>query len=191
MCSATHDARYHSHPGFGCWLSPTDVNTALSFERLNERSVAVVVDPIQSVKGKIVIDAFRTMPRQAMALNKNPRQTTSHIGFLNKPNARALMRGLNRTYYSINIDYRKDERVEQMLLNLRRTQWHRGFDMKPFKELDSASGETMRRLVGLSKKFSEDILEEVRPVPAQCFNLLAGPPQRPPAPGRCLPTPWQ
>ena len=58
---------YHSHPGFGCWLSGVDVNTAMSFERLNERSVSVVIDPIQSVKGKIVIDAFRTIPKQVAA----------------------------------------------------------------------------------------------------------------------------
>jgi 26S proteasome regulatory subunit N11 len=32
---------------------------AQSFEALNQRAVAVVVDPIQSVKGKVVIDAFR------------------------------------------------------------------------------------------------------------------------------------
>ena len=50
---------YHSHPGFGCWLSMTDSQTQQSFEKLNPRAVAVVVDPIQSVKGKVVIDAFR------------------------------------------------------------------------------------------------------------------------------------
>ncbi len=32
-----------------------------SFEALNQRAVAVVVDPIQSVKGKVVIDAFRCL----------------------------------------------------------------------------------------------------------------------------------
>lgn len=52
---------YHSHPGFGCWLSGVDINTQQSFEALSERAVAVVVDPIQSVKGKVVIDAFRYM----------------------------------------------------------------------------------------------------------------------------------
>ena len=30
-----------------------------ALRRLNQRAVAVVVDPIQSVKGKVVIDAFR------------------------------------------------------------------------------------------------------------------------------------
>mmetsp|Transcript_2793 Transcript_2793/g.3457 ORF Transcript_2793/g.3457 Transcript_2793/m.3457 type:complete len:142 (+) Transcript_2793:3-428(+) len=28
---------YHSHPGFGCWLSGTDVNTQQSFEMLHQR----------------------------------------------------------------------------------------------------------------------------------------------------------
>ena len=47
---------YHSHPGFGCWLSGVDINTQQSFEALNQRAVAVVVDPIQSVKGKVRVD---------------------------------------------------------------------------------------------------------------------------------------
>ena len=45
-----------------------DVVCALvqSFEALNSRAVAVVVDPIQSVKGKVVIDAFRHALDQEM-----------------------------------------------------------------------------------------------------------------------------
>jgi hypothetical protein len=35
-----------------------------SFEALNARAVAVVVDPVQSVKGKVVIDAFRLISPQ-------------------------------------------------------------------------------------------------------------------------------
>lgn len=30
---------YHSHPGFGCWLSGVDMNTQQSFEQLNPRAV--------------------------------------------------------------------------------------------------------------------------------------------------------
>lgn len=56
-----------------------------SFEALNNRAVAVVVDPIQSVKGKVVIDAFRLINPQLMMLGQEPRQTTSNIGHLNKP----------------------------------------------------------------------------------------------------------
>jgi 26S proteasome regulatory subunit N11 len=56
-----------------------------SFEQLNSRAVAVVVDPIQSVKGKVVIDAFRTINPQSLMLGQESRQTTSNVGHLNKP----------------------------------------------------------------------------------------------------------
>lgn len=56
---------YHSHPGFGCWLSGVDINTQQSFEALSERAVAVVVDPIQSVKGKVSdIPSSKPIPSQ-------------------------------------------------------------------------------------------------------------------------------
>ena len=61
---------YHSHPGFGCWLSGVDINTQQSFEALSDRAVAVVVDPIQSVKGKVVIDAFRLINPNMMVLGQ-------------------------------------------------------------------------------------------------------------------------
>lgn len=35
---------YHSHPGFGCWLSGVDMNTQQSFEQLNPRAAAVVIE---------------------------------------------------------------------------------------------------------------------------------------------------
>ncbi|SCZ99543.1 BZ3500_MvSof-1268-A1-R1_Chr3-1g06082 [Microbotryum saponariae] len=76
---------YHSHPGFGCWLSSVDVNTQHSFEQLNPRAVAVVVDPIQSVKGKVVIDAFRSINPQSVMMGLEPRQSTSNVGHLGKP----------------------------------------------------------------------------------------------------------
>ena len=84
---------YHSHPGFGCWLSGVDIQTHKSFEQLSARAVAVVVDPVQSVKGKVVIDAFRLINRQFLMLGMEPRQTTSNISFLNKPSIQALIHG--------------------------------------------------------------------------------------------------
>jgi 26S proteasome regulatory subunit N11 len=76
---------YHSHPGFGCWLSGTDCGTQKSFEQLHKRAVAVVVDPIQSVKGKVVIDAFRLINEQAAMMGQDYRQNTSNLGYLKKP----------------------------------------------------------------------------------------------------------
>lgn len=53
---------YHSHPGFGCWLSGVDINTQQSFEALSSRAVAVVVDPIQSVKGEVCVSTLNWGP---------------------------------------------------------------------------------------------------------------------------------
>ena len=82
---------YHSHPGFGCWLSGVDINTQQSFEALSDRAVAVVVDPIQSVKGKVVIDAFRLINPNTVVLGQEPRQTTSNIGHLQKPSIQVCL----------------------------------------------------------------------------------------------------
>lgn len=60
-------------------------NLLQGFEALNRRAVAVVVDPIQSVKGKVVIDAFRLINPNTVMLGQEPRQTTSNLGHLNKP----------------------------------------------------------------------------------------------------------
>lgn len=78
----------------------------------------MVIDPIQSVKGKVVIDAFRLISPQTMMMQQEPRQTTSNVGHLNKPSIQALIHGLNRHYYSIAINYRKNDLEERMLLNL-------------------------------------------------------------------------
>ena len=34
---------YHSHPGYGCWLSGIDVNTQLTNQKYQDPFVAVVV----------------------------------------------------------------------------------------------------------------------------------------------------
>lgn len=151
---------YHSHPGFGCWLSGVDVNTAQSFEQLNPRAVAVVVDPIQSVKGKVVIDAFRTINPQSLMLGQEPRQTTSNVGHLNKPSIQALIHGLNRHYYSISIDYRKNELEEQMLMNLHKQQWTDGLKLKSFEQHSTSNTEIMQKLVKLTRDYNERVKEE-------------------------------
>lgn len=104
-----------------------------SFESLDPRSVAVVVDPIQSVKGKVVIDAFRLINPHTAVLGQEPRQTTSNIGHINKPSIQALIHGLNRHYYSIVVNYRKTELEQSMLMNLHKRNWTEGLKLRDFK----------------------------------------------------------
>lgn len=122
---------YHSHPGFGCWLSSTDVSTQALFEQICKRAVAVVIDPIQSVKGKVVIDAFRNISHNT--LGGDPRITTSNIGFLKQPSFISLVHGLNKNYYSFNITFKKNDLERRMLLNMHRQTWAE--TLKPGKKV--------------------------------------------------------
>ncbi|KAJ8563372.1 hypothetical protein K7X08_031824 [Anisodus acutangulus] len=54
---------YHSHPGYGCWLSGIDVTTQMLNQQYQEPFLAVVIDPTRIVSaGKVDIGAFRTYP---------------------------------------------------------------------------------------------------------------------------------
>ena len=137
-----------------------DINTQQSFEQLTPRAVAVVVDPIQSVKGKVVIDAFRLINPQTLMLGHEPRQTTSNLGHLNKPSIQALIHGLNRHYYSIAINYRKTGLEENMLMNLHKHVWTEALQMNDFKEESNQNQEKLKRLVGLAEGYEKRVKEE-------------------------------
>ena len=54
---------YHSHPGYGCWLSRIDVETECLYQRYQDPFVAIVVDPVRTAAaGRVEIGAFRTFP---------------------------------------------------------------------------------------------------------------------------------
>jgi 26S proteasome regulatory subunit N11 len=151
---------YHSHPGFGCWLSSVDINTQQSFEQLTQRAVAVVVDPIQSVKGKVVIDAFRLINPQTVIMGHEPRQTTSNLGHLNKPSIQALIHGLNRHYYSIAINYRKTGLEENMLMNLHKHVWTEALEMSDFRAEGEKNQDRLKKLVSLAEGYEKRVREE-------------------------------
>lgn len=165
---------YHSHPGFGCWLSSVDINTQQSFEQLNPRAVAVVVDPIQSVKGKVVIDAFRLINPQALMLGQEPRQSTSNLGHLNKPSIQALIHGLNRHYYSIGINYRKTALEENMLMNLHKHVWTESLQMEDFRAQGQRTKERLDRLVSLSDGYEKRVKEETELTKEQLKTRYVG-----------------
>ena len=44
---------YHSHPGYGCWLSGIDVSTQMLNQNFQEPFVAIVVDPVRTISGNL------------------------------------------------------------------------------------------------------------------------------------------
>ncbi|KAG9924142.1 Mov34-domain-containing protein, partial [Aureobasidium melanogenum] len=145
------------------------------------RAVAVVIDPIQSVKGKVVIDAFRLINPQTLMLGQEPRQTTSNVGHLNKPSIQALIHGLNRHYYSIAVGYLKGRGggsgngassavagasngqmggEEAMLMNLHKSVWTEALEMPDFKAEGDRTLEKLNKLVSLAEGYEKRVKEE-------------------------------
>lgn len=162
---------YHSHPGFGCWLSSVDINTQSSFEQLTSRAVAVVVDPIQSVKGKVVIDAFRSIPHIAPG---ETRQTTSNVGHLNKPTIQALMHGLNRLYYSMAINYRKTTREQSMLMNLHKSVWTAPLEVENFAKTACDTDNVLKQMATLADGYDKRVKEEMELTKEQLATRYVG-----------------
>ena len=88
------------------------------------------------------------------------RQSTSNEGFLKKPSIQALVHGLNRGYYSINISYRKNELEQKMLLNLHKKTWTDGLAVEKFDEHAKKNAETVKSLLQLPKEYSKGLGEE-------------------------------
>ena len=161
---------YHSHPGFGCWLSSTDINTQKTFEQQVPRTVAVVVDPIQSVRGKVVIDAFRTYGDQGLDIGlalggkggNEMRQITSNLGEIKKNKGFSIKQLAKSTYYSILIGYRKNDLETKMLLNLRKSSWDAGFKLNlDSKKMDEENIKKIEEMNKMSEKYVEWIEGEI------------------------------
>ena len=153
---------YHSHPGFGCWLSQTDINTQKTFEQQVPRTVAVVVDPIQSVRGKVVIDAFRTYGNSGLNLgDSDQRQTTSNLGEIKRTKGFSLKDLARITYYSILIGYRKNDLETKMLLNLKKSFWDSGFKLRDSKKADEENLKKIDDINKLSEKYVSWIEGEI------------------------------
>lgn len=121
----------------------------------------MVIDPVQSVKGKVVIDAFRLIPaQQQMMLNSEPRQTTSNVGYLKKTTTQARIHGLDRYYYSMVVDWRKNDLEEQMLMNLHKKDWTSGLFLTPFGQHQSETESLLDDIKRLSTSYITRLQEE-------------------------------
>jgi len=145
-------------------------------EQLGERQVGVVIDPIQSVKGKVVIDCFRNIKKEVIMSGGKiePRQTTSNIGHIEKDSIVARRRGLNKHYYSIVINYRKNEFEQKMLANLDKPGWSQNFKMIDFKKQHEENLEQLKSLEKLTKDYKKWIQEETKQTPQEFIVSSVG-----------------
>jgi len=107
---------YHSHPGYGCWLSGIDVATQI-IQQQQGPFLAVVVDPTRTISaGRVEIGAFRTYPKDYKPSAEAGRKYQSI------PTAKIEDFGTHADrYYSLDISYFKSS-LDSKLLELL---WHK------------------------------------------------------------------
>ncbi|KAI1454965.1 JAB1/Mov34/MPN/PAD-1 ubiquitin protease-domain-containing protein [Annulohypoxylon moriforme] len=108
---------YHSHPGYGCWLSGIDVGTQKQQQHFDP-FVAVVIDPDRTISaGRVEIGAFRTYPddyKPAVAQSSSG----SGSGSAAVPLAKAQDFGAHASqYYSLEVSHFKST-LDSSLLDL-------------------------------------------------------------------------
>ncbi|TWU71072.1 COP9 signalosome catalytic subunit rri1 [Metarhizium rileyi] len=111
---------YHSHPGYGCWLSGIDVETEAMQQQFQDPFLAVVIDPDRTINaGKVDIGAFRTYP------NSHKTEDSANVtsdGFEAVPLAKAAEFGAHASrYYSLEVSHFKST-LDAHLLELL---WHK------------------------------------------------------------------
>ncbi len=111
-------------------------------------------------RGKVVIDAFRLINPQAVLTGQQTRQTTSNIGHLHKPSIQALIHGLNRSYYSLAINYRKNDLEQAMLMNLHKKKWTSGLTVDSFVELEKSNAQLCEQLLKTAVLYNKSISDE-------------------------------
>lgn len=112
---------YHSHPGYGCWLSGIDVSTQAMQQTFNDPFVAIVVDPDRTISaGKVEIGAFRTYPDNYKALDGGAGSSAAATadGFQSVPLNKADDFGAHSSrYYSLETEHFKSS-LDAHLLDL-------------------------------------------------------------------------
>lgn len=99
------------------------------------------------------MDAFRSINPQNIMNHSEPRCTTSNEGVLKKPQRDALMRGLNRLFYSMVISSRTHDTSEIfMLSNLHKPQWYHPLITN--EKVEEQERESLEMIKGLNQMIS-------------------------------------
>ncbi|KAI5476742.1 COP9 signalosome complex subunit 5 [Pseudohyphozyma bogoriensis] len=102
---------YHSHPGYGCWLSGIDVQTQNTNQSYQDPFLAVVIDPNRTISaGRVEIGAFRTYPTGYTPPNATASEYQSIP--LNKIEDFGVHAN---SYYPLEIEHFKSSRDAQLL----------------------------------------------------------------------------
>jgi len=110
---------YHSHPGYGCWLSGIDVSTQMLNQNYQDPWVAIVIDPIRTISaGKVNLGAFRTYPKGYKPPDEGPSE------YQTIPLSKIEDFGVHcKSYYQLEVSYFKSRMDTKLLDSLWNHYW--------------------------------------------------------------------
>ena len=110
---------YHSHPGYGCWLSGIDVSTQMLNQNFQDPFVAIVIDPVRTISaGKVNLGAFRTYPKGYKPPEDGPSE------YQTIPLNKIEDFGVHcKSYYSLEVSYFKSAMDKRLLDSLWNHYW--------------------------------------------------------------------
>jgi len=110
---------YHSHPGYGCWLSGIDVSTQMLNQNFQDPFVAIVIDPVRTISaGKVNLGAFRTYPKGYKPQDDGPSE------YQTIPLSKIEDFGVHcKQYYSLEVSYFKSAMDKRLLDSLWNHYW--------------------------------------------------------------------
>jgi COP9 signalosome complex subunit 5 len=140
---------YHSHPGYGCWLSGIDVSTQMTQQQFQDPFLAVVIDPDRTISaGKVEIGAFRTFPEEYKS-----RADSSEDEYQSIPLAKVEDFGAHSSrYYSLEVSHFKSSLDTQLLEMLWNKYWVSTLSQSP---LFTNRDYTTKQIMDLSQKMKD------------------------------------
>jgi len=110
---------YHSHPGYGCWLSGIDVSTQALNQNFQDPFVAIVIDPVRTISaGKVNLGAFRTYPKGYKPPDEGPSE------YQTIPLNKIEDFGVHcKSYYQLEVSYFKSPMDTKLLDSLWNHYW--------------------------------------------------------------------
>jgi COP9 signalosome complex subunit 5 len=146
---------YHSHPGYGCWLSGIDVATQNTHQSFQDPFLAVVIDPHRTISaGKVEIGAFRTYPEGYTP----PGATSSAEGMTAVPMAKAADFGAHANrYYPLSVSHYKSTLDSKLLEALWNKYWVQTLSSSPlFTNRDYVTAQ-IQDLAGKTKQVQDSM----------------------------------
>lgn len=160
---------YHSHPGYGCWLSGIDVSTQSTQQTFSDPFLAVVIDPDRTISaGKVEIGAFRTFPEDYKP------STVSSDGYQTIPLAKAEDFGAHASrYYSLEVSHFKSSLDTHLLELLWNKYWVQTLSQSPLFTNREYSSKQMLDLSTKIRQASTSISRKSGPqmIPSQSGGM--------------------